>query len=51
MNQVVKKFEDIYSAPDIAPRTYTQIPDELRHLVQDNIIPKLSKILEIGCGE
>jgi|APSaa5957512576_1039674.scaffolds.fasta_scaffold18951_1 ubiquinone/menaquinone biosynthesis C-methylase UbiE len=51
MEQKVEKFEDIYSSPNNAPWTYSEIPSELNNLIKNKIIPLHGKILEIGCGE
>ena len=46
-----KKFEDIYSKPNNAPWTYSTAPKELEELINSGVIPKNSRILEVGCGE
>ncbi len=51
MNKKIEKFEDIYSKPNNAPWTYSQIPKELSELIKNEIISPLGKVLEIGCGE
>lgn len=43
------KFKEIYSKPNFAPWTFKKIPKEIKRI--EKIIPKNSKILEIGCGE
>ena len=44
-----KLFKNIYNKPYSAPWTYKQIPKEIKEIKK--LIPKNSKILEIGCGE
>ncbi len=51
MDQKSEKFEDIYSKPNNAPWTYSQIPKELTDLIKSEVISPPGKILEIGCGE
>lgn len=45
------KFNDIYSQPNIAPWTFSKIPEEIKDLVDKKILGKNMSVLEIGCGE
>ncbi len=51
MDPNLKKYQDIYSKPNSAPWTYSQIPEELTDLIKNKILSSPGKVLEIGCGE
>jgi cyclopropane fatty-acyl-phospholipid synthase-like methyltransferase len=51
MSLKLKKIEDIYSKPENAPWTYSEIPVEISNLIKNKIILPPGKVLEIGCGE
>lgn len=46
-----KTFKEIYSELNKAPWTFSEIPVELKELLESKIIQPETKVLEIGCGE
>ena len=46
-----EEYEDIYSKPLNAPWTYSNIPKEIKELINKKILRKGMDVLEIGCGE
>lgn len=46
-----KKFDKVYSEPNNAPWTFSEIHKEVKDLIGKKVLKKGMRVLEIGCGE